>query len=434
MLRSTPRARIAAAVLVLLLSACRDQSDPLAPTPKPGTPGAPAEPTNLVALDCKGDREAKRVDCTLAQPTAGGANADLIVGNQNTYVTLASTNEAYNSGTGQFTFDVTVKNLIPQPLGTTDGSTLSPNGVRVFFFTGPAATSGTGTVAVVPDGFATFTGAGQPFYQYNQVLATGATSSARTWTLVMPPTVTTFAFQVYVSAPVQFPDGFVKIAPTVTSLRPGTPQALTATVVTAVGNPVPGALVTWGTSDAARATVDGSGGVKPISGGAVTITATSGTRTGNLAATVTGIGRTWNGSVSTAWTDPANWDAPGVGFPSAAPVPTDSALVPGGAPRYPLLAANTFIGGVSVANGGLVSLAGFDLTVADDAATAGTGSITATTGHLVLTGTGCTVAGTVPGLTVTGTYSLSANTTTSAPVLVRGGLLRSAGFLLKQVP
>jgi hypothetical protein len=40
---------------------------------------------------------------------------------------------------------------------------------------------------VLPDGFATFTAAGQPYYQYNQVLANGVTSAAKAWTLIMRP-------------------------------------------------------------------------------------------------------------------------------------------------------------------------------------------------------------------------------------------------------
>ena len=68
---------------------------------------------------------------------------DLIIGGQNVNVKLTSSNVAYNSGTGRFTFDVTVQNLIPQPLGTTDGTTLAPGGVSVFFTSGPTVTDGT---------------------------------------------------------------------------------------------------------------------------------------------------------------------------------------------------------------------------------------------------------------------------------------------------
>jgi hypothetical protein len=116
-------------------------------------------------------------------------------------------NLAYDGGTGQFTFDVTITNLYPRSMGTTDGTTPDANGVRTFFHSGPDVTGGTGVASVVPDGFSTFTAAGQPYYQYSGallgadgILSPNETTSAKTWTLVMPPTVISFSFTLGIAA------------------------------------------------------------------------------------------------------------------------------------------------------------------------------------------------------------------------------------------
>ncbi|HEX8431013.1 MAG TPA: Ig-like domain-containing protein, partial [Longimicrobium sp.] len=270
--------RAALCALLVALGACRDQPNPVAPeggTPgAPGQPGVPGRPVTVQTLDCIGNRETGKVECAVARPE-GGAAANITVGYQGVYVTLTSSNPSYNSGTGQFTFDVTVRNLIPQKMGTTDGTTVDPGGVRVFFHSGPSVTSGSGTAAVVPDGFGSFTGSGQAFYQYNQILANGVTSAPKQWTLVMPPTVTTFAFTLLVSAPVQYPDGYVELNGALPGtdagpLRPGDDRALTAVVKDAFGNTVAGEPVTFGTSDAENAVVTPTGTVTGVRAGPVT--------------------------------------------------------------------------------------------------------------------------------------------------------------------
>jgi len=301
---------LGAALLALGAAACSDRANPVGPGPgtPPGTPGAPI---TIQALECTGNRQALTVSCAPAQP-AGGAQGDIIVGNQGVLVKLTSSNIAYNSGTGQFTFDVTVQNLIQQPMGTTDGTTTDPNGVRVFFSSGPSVTSGTGTAAVVPDGFATFTAAGQPYYQYNQLLVQNATSSAKTWTLVMPPTVTGFSFLLYVSAPVEYPNGYITLDGQLPdyhygTLHPTATHALVAVSKTAVGNTVPGTTITFGTTNAGCATVSGAGLVDGVQAATCSITANDGTRSGSMVFDVTGMTRSWTGATSTDWSIGSNW-------------------------------------------------------------------------------------------------------------------------------
>src|SRR2546430_10787300 len=88
-------------------------------------------------------------------------------------------------------------------MNTADGTTADTGGVKVFFNSGPSVTGGTGTVTVAnPDGTGTFTGTGQPFFKYSNgvVLGAGAVTASKTWRFNVPPTVTVFAFTVYVTS------------------------------------------------------------------------------------------------------------------------------------------------------------------------------------------------------------------------------------------
>src|SRR2546427_2853978 len=126
-------------------------------------------------------------------------STDLIFGGQGMYVQLRSSNVSYNASTQIFRADVTVQNLTALNLGTPDGSTVT--GVKVFFYSGPTVTSGSGTVTVAnPDGTGTFTGTNQPYFLYNEILPTGQVSSGRTWQWSVPSTATFFTFQVLVDA------------------------------------------------------------------------------------------------------------------------------------------------------------------------------------------------------------------------------------------
>jgi len=431
---SIRRASLASAALVAVIAAasCTDRpqtTEPAVPG-TPGTPGAPGVPVPLVALDCTGSLQNRTVTCG-TQASAGDAHGNLLLGSQNVYVTLSSSNVAYNSGTGQFTFDVTVQNLIPQPLGTTDGTTLDPAGVRVFFNAGPTVTAGTGTASVVPDGFATFLAPGQPYYQYNQVLALNATSSAKTWTLIMPPTVTTFTFRVYVAAPVEYPDGYITLDGELPDydygyLHPTTPHALTAVVHDALGAVLPGA-VTYGTSNAGCATVSPTGVVTGVQFATCTITATSGAQTGSMVFDVSGTGRSWSGAVSTDWSVGGNW----VG--GLVPAAADSVIVPTGVPNFPVLTAPVTVSNVTVADGATLNLAAFALTSTGDVATGstlGSGILASGAGQLNLTGTGKVMHGRFPRSLVTGTYSLDGDYHGVAPEAVDNGKVTSTSFNL----
>jgi hypothetical protein len=418
-------ARATAAALALLAAACTDRANPVAPVPVPSGP-TPAAPIILAGFDCTADVRTPAVTCTpAAQRTPG--ETDIVPGNST--IELTSSNAAYDGATQEYTFDVTVQNLIPQPIGTADGTTLAPTGVRAFFNSGPTVTSGSGTITVVADGVASFTAAGQPYSQYNQVLVDSAVSSLRTWTLHIPATVTGFTFTLYVSAPVQYPDGYVTLngrlpGSSLGSLAPGDSHPLTAVVRSAAGATLSG-TVTFATSDANCATVDATGLVTAVRSGTCTITATSGTRQGSATLLVAGITRNWTGAVSTDWNVGANWTG------GVVPATTDSVVIPTGVPRYPVLTSSVSVGGVTVADGATLDVAGFTLTVSASVATgstAGSGIVASGSGMVSLTGVAKVMHGRLPRATVTGTYALDGAYWGPAPQAVDAGRITVTGF------
>jgi hypothetical protein len=142
------------------------------------------------------------VQCAPKSIDRQGVALDVIVGRQNIDVTLAFSGTTYSSGTGVFSTNATVTNLMNQPLGTTNGTTASPNGTRVFFTSGPDVSGGTGTVTLSnADGVGVFTASNQPYFQYSAIIQPSATSATKTWTFQLTSGVTNFTFFVEVDAP-----------------------------------------------------------------------------------------------------------------------------------------------------------------------------------------------------------------------------------------
>jgi hypothetical protein len=255
---------------------------------KPVPTTASGSGTTVQALQCSVQISARAVSCSPLS-SGSGANADVIVGGQGQFVQLTSSNIQYNSGTGIFSFDATVENLISQPMGTSDGTTADANGVRVFFNDGPNVTAGTGTATVANnDGVGTFITANQPYFQYSgaalssdHILLQNETSSAKNWQLAVSPTVTQFSFQVLVSTTVPHPMGFVQMSKDSNFVNAGGTDVITASVRnfsgTAASSPAP---ISWNSVNPSVATVDGSGNVTAVAPGTTTITATSDTLVG----------------------------------------------------------------------------------------------------------------------------------------------------------
>lgn len=193
----SPAGRRAAVLCVLLsfLPSCADL-DPIAVIPEQD----PVPEALLQAMTCEGSLASNSVTCRSDGGSSGGISAALI-GGQNVNVRLVSSNVSYTEADSIFQFDVTVQNLLPERMGTADGTALHANGIRVFFAAGPAPTGGSGLANVAnPDGIATFTSTGQAYFQYDEILETNETSTPRTWRLKIEPTVSTFIFTIYVAA------------------------------------------------------------------------------------------------------------------------------------------------------------------------------------------------------------------------------------------
>ncbi len=430
-----PRRMAAAALGALLLAAaCTDRS-PVSPELEPGTAPAtpPGRPVHLVAVTCTVDVAAGTSRCDDAS-NPGNAATDLILGGQNRYVNLDLGAVHYDQNTQSYQMDVRVRNLIPQALGTTDGTTLDAKGVRVFLQAGPNVKTGTGNVTLASDGVGTFTASNQQYFQYNQVLDQFETSFPRTWQFTMPSTVTAFSFTAYVSAAVQFPDGWVDVTAVPLNMNPHAELKLSATARDAAGNFVEdGQFFTWSSTDTTVATVTNgqtAGGlVSTLRAGTTTIevsaSAAGVSRVGAAPVTVRGMQRIWQGDVSTDYHTRGNWER------DIVPVAMDTIIIPSPSPNYPLLAQNADIGGIEVADGATLNLGAFNMTASRNVAAGLSGGIVSTVGSLFLTGTAGTVHGRMPRLRVTGTYSLSGNVTAVAPLRVDLGRLTSQYFRIQ---
>jgi hypothetical protein len=154
-----------------------------------------------ILVPCTASLVTKTVSCgneALGGVRLKGVSGDLI-GDQNLYLKLTSSNVSYNSGTGIFQFDVTVQNLMNEAIGTPGEGLPDPDGIQVFFNSGPTATGGAGIISVAnADGTGTFTGANQPYFAYHEILAKDQVSAAHTWQLSMPSTVTSFGFNLLI--------------------------------------------------------------------------------------------------------------------------------------------------------------------------------------------------------------------------------------------
>lgn len=440
-----PRARqliVAAAVFLAGVAVACTEEAPTSPAKTKNDPATIDKAEVVAALSCHASVAAGTVTCGApfsgneTRHSDGSPDVDnILIGGQDVFVAVKSTNVNYNPGTGAFTFDVTVRNLIPQPMGTADttgAQAPDAEGIRVFFASGPNVTSGSGTATVVGDGVGTFTAANQPYYQYNTVLDQFEITAPKTWQINMPPTVLTFDFLLLVSTKVPRPDGYIDLQ--LSQLRPPTDRQVTYTVRNANGtiDGAPG-TITWSVSDTTRATIDANGMVNPLRAGNVTIIAQQGLRVGYLTVPVKAIRRVWTGIENNHWENGHNW------LPdSVKPEPTDTAVVPDTTGTiFPSLFQNESIGGVEVLDitpGGTVptvSLTAFNLSASGDILATNSGAINNTSGSLIVSGIARTIAGTMPFLRVTGTYSLIGNVTARAPLRVDLGRLTSTGFRIQ---
>jgi hypothetical protein len=439
-----PRSHAARAATALALvagaAACIDSANPLGPARQPAGPAEGAPPIELARMECTASVRTGTVQC--AAPQIAGASADLVYGGQNRFVVLTSSNVEYDAATRKFTFDVRVRNLLRQAIGTTDGTTADPSGVKVFMVDLPRPTEGTGSITIDnADGTGSFSASEpQPYFRYVNRLAQYDQSSTRRWQLDVDPSVATFAFTVAVASPVQYPTGWIETSLDNYPVRRTFSRMITAVVYDQFGTPIPDATVTWSSTNPTLATVPADSGlVSALLPGAVDIVATStndvpgtaaATQTGRARINVMGTTLTWtDGAGTNDWNAPANWDR------GVDPVAQDSVVVPVVASAvYPVLVENESIGGITVADGARITLGAFNLTASENVTSAPvTGGIVGSAGRVNLTGTAKTVSGIFPRVTVTGSYSLTGNMEATAPLRIESGRLRSTQFRIRSV-
>jgi hypothetical protein len=258
--------------------------------------GAPVgEPASVLAkVLCRADVRAKTVRCDAPADNGTGGPRSIVMGEG--FVKLTSSNvqtaPASEAGMVDLTFNVTLQNLIPQTIGTVDGTTVHEDSVRVFFHQKPTTTEGTGgNPVVIGDGTDAFTFGGQPYYTHAGMLAPNATTPARQWHIKVPTTATKFVFQLYVNGAVQFPKGWVDIYPpahpsspsfvgvdtvSVDPVAPNHTLQLVDSVRNQVGKTPPGIqTVSWTVTTNNRASVSATGLVTGEADGVDTVTATN---------------------------------------------------------------------------------------------------------------------------------------------------------------
>lgn len=432
--------RPTAALLLLLGSGCVDAL-PLGPSGERPREGEGSPELQLAEIRCQVSVATESLSCA-APPTADSVAADIVYGGQNVFVQLVSSAVDYDPSTHKFVFNVTIRNLIRQAIGTSDGVAADPSGVRIFFSQLPTANAGTGDITIDnPDGSGTFTASDQPFYRYAQRIEPFATSSPRTWRFDVPPSVESFAFTVYVSAPVRYPTGWIEPSHPSWALRRTYQKALTARVYDQFGREIEGAVVTWSSDDPARATIDPTSGlVSGLLPGAVTLTATSSndvygqlgaTQTGTAVWSITGVAQEWTQAGGTDdWNTAANWSR------NVDPVAEDSVTIPVvGSGIYPVLVENEYIGSITVADGAQLDLGPFNLVASQDVISAPfSGGILGSAGRLWLTGASNSVTGRLPRIRVMGRYALTGNVQTTTSLQVQSGRLRNTGFRIRAIP
>ncbi|UCC24559.1 MAG: hypothetical protein JSU98_12565 [Gemmatimonadales bacterium] len=259
-------------LVVLPFVGCWGDDNPSAPElsdeEEPPVPAAIGTEAAGWLVRCRVDADPIEFTCQDPDAPHSVDAQTVVIGGQDQYVTLA--NDAVEFSGGTLTAQVWVENLIPQPLGTPDGTT--PTGIRVFFHSTPT----NGVTIGNADGTGTFTGSGQKFFEYARIAQALDRTVRRPWEFVLPEGVTTFTFEVYVDAEVPFPNGWVEITPGSDGLAEAENVQLSAQAYNVVGEEVPGRTFTWVASDSDVVSVTSSGlATGEAAGGPVTVTATS---------------------------------------------------------------------------------------------------------------------------------------------------------------
>ena len=129
--------------------------------------------------------------------------------------------------------------------------------------------------------------------------------------------------------------------------------------------------ITFATSDSGIVVVDEEGLITAAGTGTAVVTVESGTLSAQVVVDVGAALRRWQGSVSSDWAEPGNWQG------GVVPSTADSVHIPlaGEGSHAPVLTGAAAIGHLVLEDGAALDLNDFDLTVAGSVSTGPTGGI-----------------------------------------------------------
>jgi hypothetical protein len=267
------------------LAACSDGS-PMARN----EPRAPAVAPSAAYLRCTVDVRAESVNCreVAPVPSAGGALASHYIYYQSAPHALVVQND-YTASSTNVEFDLQVVNLVPQPIGTDDGVTLHSRGVRLFFWSNPTVTDGTGSVSIVePTASGSFTGSNQKYHQWNEIVPSQDTTVAeKHYNFGITGTVNTFEFTFGVSTNMQWA-AITSASAATASVSVSNTVDLDAWRLNSLGDTMAISSITWASDNTGVATVGSSSGiVTGVSAGTTNVIASqSGSRPDTVVVTV----------------------------------------------------------------------------------------------------------------------------------------------------
>ena len=206
--RTVVRAGILASILgVALFAACSDGPQPMSAAPRSMSTLNPSAVRGsffcTVRIAPAGSHAAPTASCTRNGTNGGGRvkASNVILGKQAVNVQLNLSSPAFDSTTRIFSLNVSITNLLAQPIGTSDGTTTDTAAVRAFFSSGPFASGGSGTVTVPnASGVGVFQGDTVPYFQYTPFIPPGATSAIENWHFLFGPGVNGVNFSVEIDA------------------------------------------------------------------------------------------------------------------------------------------------------------------------------------------------------------------------------------------
>lgn len=246
--------------------------------------GASGPPETRIA--CTAVRATASIHCRNAVITASGAPAvdrsgtALILTAQGVDVRVHTSDVVWSED--GISLKAAVENLAGQPIGTSDGSSPDPRGIRLVFVQPEADVAGSPAPAQViaaPDagviaGRDSVTGPSQPYLIFKAVLDSGARSADAALRLTVPTGAPEATFALVVLAPVQHPQGWVRVAPEAPMIEVGRPINLEASIRDALGRETPTVAVTWSTTTPTVAEVTSDGAISGRTAGIAHVTAT----------------------------------------------------------------------------------------------------------------------------------------------------------------